>query len=64
VRYSPEAIEVEIADDGVGPNGGAGHGRGLIGMRERVGLFGGDLHTGAGPDGGFAVRARIPLGAT
>ena len=63
VRYSPEAIEVEVADDGVGPNGGAGHGRGLIGMRERVGLFGGDLHTGAGPDGGFAVRARIPLGA-
>ncbi|HEV3504203.1 MAG TPA: sensor histidine kinase, partial [Actinomycetes bacterium] len=39
--------------------GGAGHG--LVGMRERVSLFGGDLEAGTGPDGGFRVAARFPL---
>jgi signal transduction histidine kinase len=69
VRYRRSNLELEIVDDGVGasangdPNkmgaGGAGHG--LIGMRERVHLFGGNLATGARGDGGFAVRARLPL---
>jgi signal transduction histidine kinase len=40
-------------------SGGTGHG--LVGMRERVSLFGGDLEAGAGPDGGFRVAARFPL---
>jgi signal transduction histidine kinase len=38
-------------------------GQGLVGMRERVNLFGGELHAGPGPDGGFTVDARIPIGA-
>ncbi|HSK36735.1 MAG TPA: histidine kinase, partial [Actinomycetota bacterium] len=38
-------------------------GQGLVGMRERVNLFGGDLRAGPGPDGGFTVDARLPLGA-
>jgi signal transduction histidine kinase len=62
VRYGRSDLELEIVDDGVGAaaNGdGAGHG--LIGMRERVHLFGGKLATGAGGDGGYAVRARLPL---
>jgi signal transduction histidine kinase len=61
VRYEPDALEVEVSDDGIGPTGSAGDGRGLIGMRERVSLFGGELLAGATAAGGFLVRARMPL---
>ena len=63
LRYSEEALEVEIADDGRGPppEGDRPPGNGLIGMRERVALFGGSLETGPRPGGGFVVRARIPM---
>ena len=40
---------------------GDGHGHGLVGMRERVKLHGGELRTGALPGGGFEVTARLPL---
>lgn len=61
VRYLDRALELEVVDDGRGgaPNGGGGHG--LIGMRERVALYGGELRTGTEPGRGYAVRARIPL---
>ena len=39
-------------------------GQGLIGMRERVALFGGELYAGRGPDGGFTVTARLPIGTS
>jgi signal transduction histidine kinase len=61
LRYEPSALTVEIEDDGretVGPGNG---GHGLAGMRERVALFGGDLEVGPRTDGGFAVRATLPL---
>jgi signal transduction histidine kinase len=62
VRYDPDALELEIADDGPGPPDDleASGGHGLIGMRERVQLFGGVLEAGARPGGGFLVRARLP----
>jgi signal transduction histidine kinase len=61
VRYSGATVEVEVTDDGRGPaaNGAAG-GHGLAGMRERVGMFGGELEVGAREGGGFRVRALLP----
>jgi signal transduction histidine kinase len=60
LRYRRDELEVEVTDNGVGATD-HGDGRGLIGMRERVALYGGDLDAGARPSGGFAVRARIPV---
>ncbi|GLX93318.1 ATP-binding protein [Herbidospora sp. NBRC 101105] len=59
VGYGPETVTLEVADDGE-PGAVTGDGHGLTGMRERVGALGGELT--AGPvDGGFAVRATIPV---
>jgi signal transduction histidine kinase len=61
VRRLEGALEVEVIDDGVGPLATASaDGRGLVGMRERVALFGGELEAGARRDGGFRVWARFP----
>jgi signal transduction histidine kinase len=65
IRYTPEAVEIEVEDDG---DGGAvasetTEGRGIVGMRERASLLGGVLETGPGPRGGYRVRARLPLAA-
>jgi signal transduction histidine kinase len=63
IRYREDELELEIADDGQGPAVGPGDGSGLgiVGMRERVESHGGELHTGLGPNGGFVVRASLPL---
>jgi signal transduction histidine kinase len=61
LRYRPWELELEIADDGRGPAATDGLGHGLVGMRERVALYGGTLVTGARPEGGFLVRAVLPL---
>ena len=63
VRYGTEALELEVVDDGPGNGTGGGSGHGLVGLRERAGVYGGELEAGANPEGGFRVRARLPLSA-
>src|SRR5213078_4491634 len=62
VRYGSDSLELEIADDGPGgqtPVSSGGHG--LVGMRERVALYGGRLDAGHRPSGGFVVRVLLPI---
>ena len=63
VRCEDNEILIAVADDGVGfdPGGPPDGGFGLMGMRERVELAGGDLDVGPGEAGGTLVRARVPL---
>jgi signal transduction histidine kinase len=67
VRCDPQAVEVRVTDDGRRTtSAGAGAdprpaGRGILGMRERCRLLGGELEAGPVPGGGFAVMARLPL---
>jgi signal transduction histidine kinase len=62
LRYAPDRLEIEVRDDGRGPSEqSAEPGHGLVGMRERVALYGGALDAGAADGGGFAVRARLPV---
>jgi signal transduction histidine kinase len=67
VDYRDGDLLVEVADSGppiaaAGPTL-PGTGRGLLGLRERMSLYGGELAAGPGPDGGWLVRARIPVGS-
>jgi signal transduction histidine kinase len=61
LRYEPDALELLVADQGAGRANGGGTGHGLIGMRERVAVFGGSIEAGPRADGGFSVRARLPV---
>jgi signal transduction histidine kinase len=76
VRYGPGELSIEITDDGRGsgvpaavggrqvPGADDDGGHGLIGMRERVSLYGGELTAGPRPGRGFQVAARLPTGPT
>ncbi|MGQ4490529.1 sensor histidine kinase [Streptomyces sp. SAS_281] len=65
VRHGGREITVEVGTDGTGKRADVppGSGRGLAGLRERVGVLGGEFRAEPGPDGGFTVRARIPSGS-
>jgi signal transduction histidine kinase len=66
LRYEPDCLDIEVTDQGRNGSGqpldahGSGS-RGLVGMCERVSLYGGVLDTGFRPGGGFAVHARLPF---
>jgi signal transduction histidine kinase len=63
LAWGEDALEINVADRGDGgPSprlAGAGHG--LIGMRERLRVYGGEVQSGPQPEGGFEVAARLPL---
>jgi signal transduction histidine kinase len=65
LRYGEHDVEVDVLDDGRGiaPPGGVNGlpGHGLVGMRERVAMLGGEIEAGYRKDGGFGVHAKLPL---
>jgi signal transduction histidine kinase len=66
--YRRNELEVSVSDDGSGAPGdaeldGVGAGHGLLGMRERVSIFGGTVAAGAAPGGGWTIRALLPVGS-
>ena len=61
IRYRDRDLEVEVSDDGPGFGNGSGSRRGLAGISERVTVFGGRLDAGPRPEGGWTLRAVLPL---
>jgi len=62
VRYRPDEVEIEVRDNGNGRAGGDGMGHGLVGIRERVKIYGGEMSARAEPEGGFVLSTRLPVG--
>jgi signal transduction histidine kinase len=61
LTYRPDELCVEVRDDGRGSAPTDGRGHGLLGIRERVSIYGGTMSAGAAPTGGFVLRASFPL---
>jgi signal transduction histidine kinase len=61
VRYARDELQIEVRDDGGGAAGGDGLGHGLIGVRERVKIYGGEMSAGSVNGGGFVLSTRLPL---
>jgi signal transduction histidine kinase len=65
IRYAADELRIEVTDDGNGatdPIGvGHGHGHGLVGVRERVKLYGGEMTAGTANGGGFRLTGSLPL---
>jgi signal transduction histidine kinase len=61
VRYRPDEVEIEVRDNGDGSSTGDGLGHGLVGIRERVKIYGGEMSARAEPDGGFVLSTRLPV---
>jgi signal transduction histidine kinase len=63
VRYRPDELEIEVRDNGRGSAPSDGRGHGLVGVRERVKIYGGEMSTSTSADGGFVLSTRLPLGS-
>jgi signal transduction histidine kinase len=61
VRYAPGELQIDVRDDGAGATAGDGLGHGLIGVRERVKIYGGEMSAGSANGGGFLLSTRLPL---
>lgn len=61
VHYEPDGLQLEVRDDGIGAVTSDGIGHGLVGIRERVKIYGGEMTAGTAPEGGFVLSARLPL---
>ena len=61
VTYGVDDLEIVVTDDGRGPTAGTDGGHGLVGIHERVRLYGGDMSVGPSAAGGFRLRARLPV---
>ncbi|HEX2496480.1 MAG TPA: sensor histidine kinase [Gaiellaceae bacterium] len=61
VRYRSDELEIEVRDNGQGTATNDGLGHGLIGVRERVAIYGGKMTAGTALDGGFVLNTRLPL---
>ena len=61
VSYRDDSLLLSVRDNGRGPDGAPAPGTGLLGMRERVDVFGGELAAGAAEGGGYELRAELPL---
>jgi signal transduction histidine kinase len=61
VSYAPDAVQLEVRDDGAGAADGSDPGFGLVGIRERVKIYGGEMSAGRSPEGGFVLTTRLPI---
>jgi signal transduction histidine kinase len=61
IRYEPAELQIEVRDDGDGSAGGDGLGHGLVGIRERVKIYGGEMSASAANGRGFVLSTRLPL---
>jgi signal transduction histidine kinase len=62
IGYGPEEVRIEVRDDGRGSTRSDGLGHGLVGIRERVKIYGGEMTAGTAPQGGFVLSTRLPFG--
>jgi signal transduction histidine kinase len=62
VHYGSDELQIEVRDNGQGTSTSDGLGHGLVGVRERVKIYGGEMTAGTAPQGGFVLSTRLPLG--
>jgi signal transduction histidine kinase len=63
IQYGSEEVRIEVRDDGRGSTRSDGLGHGLVGIRERVKIYGGEMTAGTAPQGGFVLSTRLPIGS-